>query len=387
MHLIIIPFHDWRKSEKEGFRTRDVHFIKAFETLDNIEKILVVNRPYTSLELKFKKHKSDLQGEVVFRNSKFSITKVSEKIYVLDYESLDITGQFIYRHKWFFKKYGEKKLMLFISKAQEILGITNPAVLCQNIFAYKFLLNIEAEKKIFDAWDNFSKFPAYSHIKPEIESAYTQLSEKVQTWITNSKENQLYFKEHLGVNKVHLIKNGVNEKFAEACTKLPEDMEKIPGSIIGFGGKISYLLDTELINYLVEDNPALHFVFVGQVLDKSVFDRINKTDNVHFLGDKTYDIYPCYVNHFDVGIIPYRINENQHGGDSIKAYEYLQAGKTVIGTCGNGLTELSDYLYLAENKFEFSEYLKSDLAAKRYFYAADFSWESKAKRIQSLMNT
>lgn len=386
MNLIIIPFHDWRKSEKEGFRTRDVHFIKSFEKLENVEKILVVNRPFTKLELKLKKHKSNLKGEPVFQNSKFSITKVSDRIYVLDYESLDITRQIIYRHKWFFKKYGEKKLIEFISKAKEVLEITSPTIICQNIFAYKLLLNIEADKKIFDAWDNFSKFPTYKHIKLEIEEAYAQLGNKVKTWITNSKENQLYFEEKLGVHDVHLIKNGVNENFAQDCSEIPEDMKKIQKPIIGFGGKITYLLDTELINYVVEDNPTLNFVFVGQVLDKTVFSKIKKRGNVYFLGDKTYDIYPCYVNHFDVGIIPYRIKENQHGGDSIKAYEYLQAGKTVIGTCGNGLTDLSDYLYLAEDKYKFSNYLKSDLATKRPFNAKEFSWKSKAKRILSIIN-
>ena len=31
MNIIAIPFHDWRKSKKEGFRTRDCHLINALQ--------------------------------------------------------------------------------------------------------------------------------------------------------------------------------------------------------------------------------------------------------------------------------------------------------------------------------------------------------------------
>jgi glycosyltransferase involved in cell wall biosynthesis len=135
----------------------------------------------------------------------------------------------------------------------------------------------------------------------------------------------------------------------------------------------------------VKDNPNLSFVFVGQVLDKEKFDKLKKTSNLYFLGDKKYDVYPCYVNQFDIGIIPYEINEKQHGGDSIKAYEYLQAGKKVIGTKGNGLMDLSNYLHLAEDKYQFSKLLKEDLKVKKIFKSKDFSWKSKATRILSAL--
>jgi hypothetical protein len=65
MDLIIIPFHDWRKSEKEGFRTRDVHFIKALTKEKSINKILVINRPITRLELLYKRHKRALDGKQI----------------------------------------------------------------------------------------------------------------------------------------------------------------------------------------------------------------------------------------------------------------------------------------------------------------------------------
>lgn len=385
MNLIIIPFHDWRKSENEGFRTRDVHFIKAFEKVGDVEKILVVNRPFTKLELIIKKHNLRLHGELVYKRKGFSITKVSKKIYVLDFKSNDIMGQLSLKRKWFISKYGDKKLLQAIKEAREILAMSNPKVICQNVFAYRVFLNIKANHKLFDAWDNFTKFPAYAHIRLEIERCYQEISKNVKTWITNSVENQVFYKEKFSVEHTLLIKNGVNENFSKDCLETPSDMKDIPKPIIGFGGKLSYLIDVELINYIVDDNPNLSFVFVGQVLDKEKFSELKKTSNLYFLGDKKYDVYPCYVNQFDVGIIPYEIKEKQHGGDSIKAYEYLQAGKKVIGTKGNGLMDLSHYLHLVEDKYQFSLLLKTDLKPKKVFNSKQFSWESKANKILEII--
>lgn len=385
MNLVVVPFHDWRKSENEGFRTRDVHFIKAFENNNNVEKILVINRPFTVVELLFKKNNTKLEGKLIYQKGGFSITQTSKKIYVIDYKSKDIIGQLALRHNWFIKKYGDEKLISFTLKAQKILNITKAYLICQNVFAYKYLLKFNAEKKLFDAWDNFTKFPDYSHMKAEIESGYKLIGENVKTWTTNSDENRIFYIEKFKADKIFVIKNGVNKDFVKGCIEIPSDLKDIPKPIVGYGGKISYLLDTDLINYITQQNPKLSFVFVGYVLDKDNFKKIIKRQNMYFLGDKKYDVYPCYVKNFDIGIVPYRIKDKQHGGDSIKAYEYLQAGINVIGTKGNGLLDLERYLHLADNKYEFSKLLNSDLKSRDTFNVKDFSWQTKADRIIKLL--
>ena len=131
MNLVIIPFHDWRKSESEGFRTRDVHFIKSLSNNPEIDKILVVNRPSTWLEFLYKKQSKNLTGEIVLKEHKFSLTKVSANIYVTDYYSKDVIGQFIKRHLWFIEKYDDSSYLNFINKAFDILNIE------QHLLLYK----------------------------------------------------------------------------------------------------------------------------------------------------------------------------------------------------------------------------------------------------------
>lgn len=385
MNLIIIPFHDWRKSEKEGFRTRDVHFINALSENDFIEKILVINRPTTKFELFYKGNDKDLKGELIYSDQTFSLTKIKENVYVADYLSKDIIGQAIRKHLWFIDEYNNQKYLDFIKKCREILNFYNVNLISQNIFAYKLAISLDANSKLFDAWDNFLKFPAYKKINKNLMLGYSLLAKEIPLWVTNSQENIDFYYQNFNPFELSLIKNGVKSNFISGKNHLPQDLKGIKKPIIGFGGKISYLLNYNLINFLTKKNKNASFVFVGQILDKKVFNLIEKRPNVFFLGDKKYSEYPNYVKSFDICIVPYNINEGQHGGDSMKAYEYLITGKKVVGTNGNGLQDLKEYVYIAETKKEFSQQLKDVKNRKPLINIEDYSWETKGQALINLM--
>ncbi|WP_224488212.1 glycosyltransferase family protein [Robertkochia flava] len=384
MDIVVTPFHDWKKSEAEGFRTRDVHIINALAGNTKVGKILVVNRPSTFLEDLYKRSFTGIKGKLITQRNGFSLYKISEKIYVVNYRSNDILGQVIKKHKWFFEKYSSAHYVKFIDKSLASLGVHKPLLLTQNVFASGLASRLTASSKIFDAWDNFLKFPSYKSIRKDIYRGYQSLAESSNTWLTNSRENQNFYQNEFGKDRVKLLKNGVNTNFIPNHLILPDDLKRIPRPIIGFGGKLSYLINTNLINTITKDHPDKSFVFVGQILDKEVYNQIEKRPNVHFLGDKHYSIYPQYVSGFDICVIPYNIKEKQHGGDSIKAYEYLMTGKKVVGTRGNGLEDLGEYIYLADSNKEFTEHLRDFENKKPAFDINKHSWQSKAEEILQL---
>lgn len=383
--LIIIPFHDWRKSEHEGFRTRDVHFIHALAKNPHVGKVLVVNRPLTWLELLYKKHKLKLKGKEIISTKMFSLTKVQDNIYVADYRSIDIIGQFFKKYLWFIEKYSNPKYADFISHCCDEIELSSPYLINQNIFASKLAINIKAKKKLFDAWDNFLKFPLYQSFASKLENEYKELAKNIPNWITNSNENIAFYKQRFKVKNIQLIKNGVKSNFASGKFNVPKDIEKLPRPIIGFGGKLSYLIDCDLINHITDKNPNSSFVFVGQILDRKVYNQIVKRKNVYFLGDKKYDIYPNYVKSFDICIVPYNINEGQHGGDSMKAYEYLLLNKKVVGTNGNGLEDLEEYLYIAKTNEDFAKEVSTMTNHKNKLLIKDYSWETKANQLLGIL--
>ena len=387
MNIVIIPFHDWRKIIKEGFRTRDAHFIEVLAQKEDLRKI-IINRPITLLEIFVKKKKQAINGEVIFQKGRFTLYKIQENTFLIDFVSRNIFKQIIQKYKWYINTYSDKKYVAFIKESFSVLEVEDYCLLSQNVFAYKLAENLNPKILIFDAWDNFTKFKVYQPILDEVEKGYMAFAKYSNIWITNARENLDFFKKRFGPEAIYLIANGVDLKrfVHNKESKVPDDLAKIKRPIIGFGGKITQLLDTDLINNVLQDTPDVSFVFVGQLLDKDVFNKIIKQPNFYYLGDKHYDTYPNYVKNFDICIVPYVTDEEQKSGaNSIKVYEYLATGKKVVGTFGNGLEDLKEYLYLVKTATQFSEELQDVENKKDKIDLNYHSWENKINSLIELI--
>ncbi len=380
LDLVVIPYHDWRKIQAEGSRTRDAHFIESFRANVAVNKLIIINRPISHLELLVKKRAHNIKGKIILKKNGFKLIRIDSKTYLIDFVSKKSISHAFKRRRWYFEEYENVHFVNFINQCLQKLSIVSYNLLSQNIYASGTCRQLEAKHIIFDAWDNFCLIPAVKRISKEIFQSY-QLYEKIaQNWFTNSLENIAYYKKEFNVEGSILLKNGVDVSRFVVNLKPPNDILTIPKPIIGFGGKVTHLFDSKLYKYLIVNNPDKSFVLVGQILDKGIFAEIGEHDNFYYLGDKHYDNYPSYVKHFDIAIVPYVINNKQHGGDSMKAYEYLAANKPVIGTRGNGLEDLEKHIQLADSREEFSYYL-SNAIKKEPFPSHKHTWNGKSNII------
>lgn len=391
MNIITLPFHHWRKILKEGFRTRDAHFIEGFENQKEVEKVVVINRPTTLLELVVKKFPRKIPGEILLKESGFTLIKVNEKVYVIDFVSKDILGQLFKKFRWFFEAFENPNYLRFIQKSLQFLEVERYYLVSQNILASTIIPHFSPQKSVFDAWDNFYKINSYSSIKEEIKAAYQSYATSVDFWVTNAKDNLKSFTKNYHPKSITLIPNGLDtSRFTVEKTYLtPPEFEKIKRPIIGFGGKITQTIDVELLNYAISQHPEYSFVVMGQILDKEIFNSIQKKDHFYYLGDIHYDRYPDYVAQFDICLVPYHISEGKKSGaNPIKVYEYLSLHKKVIGTHGNGLEDLSDYLYLIDSKEALSAELKNGVENTMLKIAPEtFSWNTKVSELLTLLKS
>ncbi len=130
--------------------------------------------------------------------------------------------------------------------------------------------------------------------------------------------------------RVHHLPQGVNyDHFAEPMP-VPDDLSGLPGPRIGFAGSVSTQCDVDVMVQLAEAHPNGSLVLVGPVsLGDGALARLRRP-NVHFLGVRPYDQLPAYVQHVDVGIIPYVLSGWTKAVDPLKALEYLAAGIPVV---------------------------------------------------------
>lgn len=387
MNIICIPYHDWRKIQKEGARTRDAHLINHLYDHKRIENVIVVNRPTSFTEILFKRKQFSLEGKVLFKKGGYRLYEIRPSFYVIDYLSFDLIGPVVKGKKWFFSAFNSNRYRDFIVECINFLKIENPTIFNQNIFASNLIKNLPSFKSVFDAWDNFLLFPDNKSIESLLLAAYSDLNNYSHTWITNSTKNVSYFQSQFN-RVIPLIKNGVDfEKFTREYS-LPQDLSGIKKPIIGFGGKITHLFDYDLYNYIKLRHPDKSFVIVGQILSAEVFNKLEKTDNFFYLGDKSYNDYLSYVVNFDGGIIPYVSNHLDSGADSIKAYEYLAAKLPTIGTPGGGMADLSDFMKIAYSKEQFSDFLSSMKFEKTEVTLPDHhSWKSKTDKLVDIFES
>ena len=126
------------------------------------------------------------------------------------------------------------------------------------------------------------------------------------------------------------LPQGVNYEHFAAKRQCPSEIASLPRPILGFAGGVSPCCDFELLRLLAESMPQASIVLVGPVMIDIAAERL--PGNVHILGNRPYADLPAYVQAFDVGLIPYLLNDWTASVDPLKLLEYLAAGIPVVTT-------------------------------------------------------
>lgn len=126
--------------------------------------------------------------------------------------------------------------------------------------------------------------------------------------------------------------------FAIARARLsdPQDQKHIPHPRAGFFGVIDERTDLTLIKNMAELRTDLHFVIVGPVV-KIDPATLPQNANIHWLGQKDYKDLPHYLANWDVGFMPFAINDATRFISPTKTPEFLAAGLPVVST---GITDV-----------------------------------------------
>jgi glycosyltransferase involved in cell wall biosynthesis len=141
----------------------------------------------------------------------------------------------------------------------------------------------------------------------------------------------------------HGVDHGLFAAALDDATQVPPELAALPGPRIGFYGTLRDWVDFPLIAAVARARPGWSIVLIGQQLgDLSALDGI---PNVHLLGQKPHHALPAYCKGFDVGWIPYRIDERMTFVNPLKLREYLSAGLPVVSTA---VPEVQRYPHLCQ---------------------------------------
>ena len=377
MNLAHIPFHDFRKACREGFRSRDSHLMEHFLKKSdlNVYNYTLVNRPL-------------LLHNIIRSPIDYIRYNKWRELYLNKYKNFSLLDS----TNWsLFNPIFQKRKFIWDMYEQIELPVSSEDVIfSQNLYAAPLLKRCASNKKInvvFDAFDNWEKLPFMQDQLNLVESGYKIMSEITQNWTTNSDENAEYFKNKYGIDSIKVIHNGVDvDNFSEKSSP-PTDIKNLNNPIFGFAGKITHLVDVNMIEHLANTLNRGSIVIIGQVVDKRVLNKLVRLPKVNYLGDKSYNEYKRFVKNFDVCLIPYHIKSKAHGGDSIKFYEYLATGKPIVATPGNGVTDKYGNVFICKKADEFAKCAiqAAKLETSPVTIPEELSWSYKVKQFEIMM--
>lgn len=186
----------------------------------------------------------------------------------------------------------------------------------------------------------------------------------------------------------YFLPQGVNSGHFKKTDDVAERVKNIPHPIIGFFGFIASWIDVKLFVYLAENNPEKQIVLIGKTdQDISVFQRYK---NIHYLGEIPFSELPSYASCFDVGTIPFLLNELTLVCNPLKLVEYFSLGIPVVSTPLPEVVKFGNAVFIASSHEEFNkainEAILNDTKEKkqeRIQIAQKYSWEGISESIST----
>ncbi len=159
------------------------------------------------------------------------------------------------------------------------------------------------------------------------------------------------------------VENGVDPDAFSLPTERPSDMPPGIGPVVGYHGMIARWFDFDLLGSVAAQLPDVAFVLVGPV-DPSVRESLGvlcALPNVHHLGPRPSDVIASYVREFDVGIVPFVVDELTRAVSPLKMYEYMAAGVPVVAS-PLPVAEAHGLVETAADPVEFADRIRSMLS-------------------------
>ena len=212
-----------------------------------------------------------------------------------------------------------------------------------------------------------------------ISSSQTLLKRKLQQSGRNPNRHKLF------------IPNAVDVKRFTSSNTIWGPLSTVEHPIIGFVGEISpRRLNYDLIHHLAYKHKEWQFVFIGPHIPQ---DKKNlESDNITIYSPVSGENIPSVINAFDVGIIPYNVDNN--GMDYIfprKACEYIACGKPVVSTPLGEIDILQPWCFVAHDFDSFERGIMCSLTqsqldvAERKKFALSYDWDIFMSRLLSFL--
>jgi protoporphyrinogen oxidase/glycosyltransferase involved in cell wall biosynthesis len=164
---------------------------------------------------------------------------------------------------------------------------------------------------------------------------------------------------------------------------------------LGFYGVIDERFDTGLIADMADAHPEWQIVLVGPVV-KIDPAELPQRQNIHYLGQQSYQVLPQFLAGWDVCLLPFALNESTRFISPTKVLEYMAASLPIVSTAITDVEQpYGDIVAIGHDHAEFIAHCERALAQTpeqtaamttrmREIIAAT-SWDATADHMRELL--
>ncbi|WP_192823302.1 glycosyltransferase family 1 protein [Rufibacter sp. LB8] len=253
--------------------------------------------------------------------------------------------------------------------------------------ALEFSRHLKPALTVFDCMDELS---AFKFAPPRLLELEAELLAKADVVFTGGQS--LYEAKKDRHKEAFAFPSSIDKAhFAQArqAQADPADQANIPHPRMGFFGVVDERFDIELLREVAQTRPEWQFVIIGPVvkIDPATLPR---TENIHYLGGKSYQELPAYLAGWDVAMLLFAHNESTKYISPTKTPEYLAAGKPVVSTSIRDVVRPygdQNLVHIADGAPAFEQAIEKALAQaddqewlnRTDAFLADISWDQTWK--------
>jgi len=260
-------------------------------------------------------------------------------------------------------------------------GFGQVDLLLMDSFSQPFWLDVlQPGCSVFRVADQLSHYPKAT---PAARAAQEHIAAKVDVVAYTAHTLEPYIQSLHPKRAIH-FPNGLNfQHFTGGQRTSPAEYQGLPRPIVVYVGALDVWFDSELVVQTAKRLPQVSFVLIGP--DEYLGRRMKRLPNLHLLGRRAYAQVPAYLQHANVGMIPFAVEqypELVHGVHPLKLYEYLACGLPVVAVSWQELETLGAPIYLSHGVDQFVDHILTAARdrqgeAERIAFAAQADWSQR----------
>jgi glycosyltransferase involved in cell wall biosynthesis len=245
-------------------------------------------------------------------------------------------------------------------------------------------------------YDCMDELAAFRFAPPDLEDRERILLSAADVVFTGGA--RLFESKSRWHGNVHFFGCGVDAShFArprQHLSSLPADVAALPRPVFGYVGVIDERLDYALLGEMARAHPRASIVMIGPRV-KIDAAELPTEPNIHWLGQRAYDVLPSYLGAFDVCLMPFALNEATRYINPTKTLEYMAAGKPIVSTAvADVVNQFASIVHIAHTRGEFNELCEaavrtdqSHRVATGIARAQRASWDTIVANMQQVIAT